>query len=67
MPMYLYETIPSSPSELPDRFELRQSMAEPCLTQHPETGAPVRRVLSGGLTTLMRGTGAAPLQVGQML
>jgi predicted nucleic acid-binding Zn ribbon protein len=44
MPLYTYEIIDSS-----ERFELRQSMSEPALEQHPETGVPVRRVISGGL------------------
>lgn len=51
MPIYVYETIPSVPDAAPERFELRQSMAEAPLTMHPESGVPVRRVLSGGLVT----------------
>ena len=51
MPIYVYETIPSAPDAAPERFELRQSMAEAPLTMHPESGVPVRRVLSGGLVT----------------
>lgn len=44
MPTYVYETV------LPDgqpgqAFELSQRMSDPTLTQHPETGEPVRRVL----------------------
>ena len=50
MPVYVYEIIPQSDAEQSETFELRQSMSEPGLTTHPETGAPVRRVLSGGLT-----------------
>ncbi len=56
MPTYVYETIPTSAAQSPERFEMRQSMSEPALTRHPETGAPVRRVLSGGLATF---TGSA--------
>lgn len=45
MPFYVYEVI------LPDgsggeRFEVRQSMSDPPLTRHPETGEPVRRVIT---------------------
>jgi len=48
MPTYVYETIPSKPGAKALRFELRQSMRDPALTKHPETGEPVRRVISGG-------------------
>jgi hypothetical protein len=54
MPTYIYETIPDDPSALPRRFEVRQGMDEPPLAVDPETGAPVRRVISGGLTTLAK-------------
>lgn len=47
MPIYEYETIPQNNNEKPQRFEIRQSMADEPLTQHPETGAPVKRVLAG--------------------
>jgi hypothetical protein len=45
MPLYEYEIV------LPDgsggeRFEVRQRLADPPLTAHPETGAPCRRVVS---------------------
>lgn len=65
MPVYVYETIPQSDADLPLMFELRQSMSEPCLTAHPDTGAPVRRVLSGGLATFTgTGVSAAPMRGG---
>jgi predicted nucleic acid-binding Zn ribbon protein len=48
MTTYVYETIPSSPNAKPQRFEVRQSMQDAPLTQHPETGEPVRRVIAGG-------------------
>jgi predicted nucleic acid-binding Zn ribbon protein len=65
MPVYVYETIPQSDADLPLTFELRQSMSEPCLTAHPETGKPVRRVLSGGLATFTgNSAGAAPMRGG---
>ena len=49
MPTYVYETIPDFPEEKPERFEIRQRMTEEPLTHHPETGARVRRVISGGI------------------
>src|SRR5262245_31215083 len=44
MPLYVYEVITEddSPGE---QFEVMQSMSEPPLTKHPQTGQPVRRVL----------------------
>ncbi len=48
MPTYVYETIPQTETEQPKRFELRQSMKDAALTQHPDSGAPVRRVPIGG-------------------
>lgn len=43
MPLYLYEVV------LPDgsageTIEVLQSMSDPVLTEHPETGEPVRKV-----------------------
>jgi len=55
MPIYVYETIPGSADTAPERFEVRQSMSEAPLTQHPDSGLPVRRVLSGGLVTFTHG------------
>ena len=49
MPTYEYETIPESDSEQPTRFDIWQRMADEPLTKHPETGQPVRRIISGGL------------------
>jgi predicted nucleic acid-binding Zn ribbon protein len=48
MPTYIYETIPQAENEKPERFELRQGMMEKALTNHPENGKPVRRVVIGG-------------------
>jgi predicted nucleic acid-binding Zn ribbon protein len=52
MPLYQYETIPSVPDEPVRRFEVKQSMSEAALTRDPETGKPVRRVISGGYLML---------------
>jgi len=49
MPTYVYETVPRDSARQPVRFELDQRMSELALTKHPETGEPVRRVISGGL------------------
>jgi hypothetical protein len=44
MPIYVYEVILPDGSA-GDEFEVIQSMSEPELTVHPETGEPVRRVM----------------------
>ena len=48
MATYIYETIPQHASESPRRFEIKQSMKDSALTHHPDTGEPVRRVITGG-------------------
>jgi predicted nucleic acid-binding Zn ribbon protein len=48
MATYIYETIPQKKNEKPRRFEVEQRMSEPALTKHPQTGLPVRRVITGG-------------------
>lgn len=48
MATYVYETIPKNPKTKPRRFEIAQKMSDPPLTQDPETGEPVRRVIVGG-------------------
>ena len=50
MPTYIYETI----DEPNLHFEVKQSMKDAPLTHHPETGAPVRRVISGGYGLLQK-------------
>ena len=49
MATYIYETVPDSPEVAVRRFEIKQSMKEAPLTQDPQTGQKVRRVISGGL------------------
>lgn len=49
MPTYIYETIPQKAGQKSKRFEIRQSMHDAPLTQHPETGEPVQRVIAGGI------------------
>ena len=48
MATYVYETIPRQDGDNPRRFEVVQSMKDAPLTRHPDTGEPVRRVISGG-------------------
>lgn len=48
MATYVYETIPQQEGETSRRFEWKQSMKDAALTEHPETGEPVRRVIVGG-------------------
>ncbi len=56
MATYIYETIPKSPKSKPRRFEVEQKMTEPALTVDPQTGEPVRRVITGGSGNIYRGT-----------
>jgi hypothetical protein len=55
MPTYVYEPIAPT-QDSADRFEIRQAFNEPALTVHPTTGAPVRRVISGGLAVIPTST-----------
>lgn len=52
MPIYVYEII-NSDGEGGEQFEFFQSMSAAPLTHHPETGQPVRRIVTapniGGL------------------
>jgi len=48
MPTYIYESIPPD-GGAPERFEVIQGMNDAPLTIHPETGDPVRRIVTGGL------------------
>ncbi len=43
MPLYVYEVVLADGSG-GEQFEALQKMAEAALTQHPETGEPIRRV-----------------------
>ena len=60
MPTYQYETIPTDQITPPRRFELRQGFSEPVLTEDPETGAPVRRVISGGMAVMTKSEQSLP-------
>ncbi|MDQ8205499.1 zinc ribbon domain-containing protein [Pelagicoccus sp. SDUM812003] len=60
MATYVYETIPQTPDEKPERFEIQQSMKDDALTAHPENGKPVKRVISGGYGFSVSGSAPAP-------
>jgi predicted nucleic acid-binding Zn ribbon protein len=60
MTTYIYETIPANDSTEPKVFEFQQRMTDKPLTQHPETGEPVRRIISGGLGIMQKGKAFAP-------
>jgi predicted nucleic acid-binding Zn ribbon protein len=49
MPTYTYETIPDDASQEPRRFEVFQGMNDQALTHDPESGAPVRKIITGGI------------------
>jgi predicted nucleic acid-binding Zn ribbon protein len=59
MPIYQYETIPALPDESVERFEVRQHFSDQPLAVHPDTGVPVRRVISGGIGLLTRSSDAS--------
>ena len=56
MATYIYETIPNKPGTPSRRFEVQQKMSDPPLTKDPDTGLPVRRVITGGSGNIFRGT-----------
>ena len=49
MPTYVYETIPGDAGEEPRRFEVFQRMSDDPLATDPESGLPVRRIITGGI------------------
>ena len=62
MATYVYESIPGSADEPVERFEIRQSMMDEALDTHPDTGKPIRRVITGGyLSTGGSTTSARPV------
>jgi predicted nucleic acid-binding Zn ribbon protein len=56
MATYTYETIPNKPGEEPRRFEVQQKMTDPPLEKDPETGLPLRRIITGGSGVIFSGT-----------
>ncbi len=49
MAIYVYETIPAGEGQPVRSYEIPQSMKDAALTKHPETGEPIRRVITGGI------------------
>ena len=60
MATYVYETIPQGPGEKPRQFEVVQSMKDVPLQRHPDTGEPVRRVVTGGFGLMGVGAKETP-------
>lgn len=56
MATYVYETIPKNPRQKPRQFEVEQKMSDPPLKNDPETGLPVRRVITGGSGLVTHGS-----------
>ena len=56
MATYIYETIPQKKGQKPRRFEVQQSMKDDALTHDPETGEPVKRIITGGTGNIFNGT-----------
>lgn len=57
MPTYVYETIPVDDKTPPRRFELVQRMTDEPLRSDPQTGEPVRRVVTGGIGLMTKDNG----------
>ena len=64
MPTYIYETIPNDAAETPQRFEIHQSMNDAPLKKHPDSGMPVRRVITGGFGYMAKGDATPPAPSG---
>ncbi|MBP9208505.1 MAG: hypothetical protein KBG28_31340 [Kofleriaceae bacterium] len=60
MPTYVYEAIVPDGAPAPT-FEFQQRMSDPPLTTHPETGQPIRRIMTApNLGGVAAGREAAP-------
>ncbi len=55
MPTYVYETIPADAESEPRRFELFQRMMDDPLKIDPQSGEPVRRIITGGIGIKLKG------------
>lgn len=66
MPTYIYQTIPKD-GETPIQFEIVQSMKDAPLTRHPETGLPVKRIITGGYGFNAKGMKIDPFSEKQFL
>lgn len=45
MPIYMYEVVTDDPNEY-ETFEVLQDIDEPAVERHPDTGLPVRRIIT---------------------
>ena len=63
MATYIYETIPKRKGEAPRRFEVQQKMSDAALKVDPETGVPVRRVITGGSGLVTHGASILSMKV----
>ncbi len=52
MPTYIYETVPARKGARVKRYEIRQSIKDAALREHPETKEPIRRVLADSVSVL---------------
>jgi predicted nucleic acid-binding Zn ribbon protein len=57
MATYVYETIPQNPGDTVTQFEIQHSMRDEPLKLHPESGVPVRRIITGGYGLIGANTG----------
>lgn len=64
MATYIYETVPRKTGMKPQRFEVSQSMNDAPLTQHPDTGEPVRRIIAGGYGVITQKAAPPPAPCG---
>ena len=63
MATYVYETVPRNSNQRSRRFEMEQKMSDPPLKVDPQTGLPVRRVITGGSGIVTRGTSILSMKV----
>jgi hypothetical protein len=63
MPIYEYEIL-SQDGTPKGIFETTQKMSEPALTRHPETGEPMRRILSRTFVSSMATSDAGSCATG---
>lgn len=64
MATYTYQTVPARAGEAVKQFEIQQSMSEPALERHPDTGEPIRRVITGGSGFISAGKSSSPAAAG---
>ncbi len=55
MPTYVYETVPEDADTEPHRFEVFQRMSDAPLTVDPDSGQPVKRLITGGIGIKLQG------------